>query len=102
VWEEWYYGSYYTSSYSDTYDFGRVIEVDESAVDAHIAHGDGLYYNALDAYYTTGVTYADLFTDLDSYFYDYSWDYGGYWYGHVDYTNTNGVIKNANCWFWSG
>ena len=92
------YDYHYNYSYSYTYQMGMVISVDENAVDAHVAHGDSVYFNELTEYW------ANFFQNLDDYYTDYEYEYEDanyYYYYSSDYNNTNAVVKNADCWFYS-
>jgi hypothetical protein len=91
-------GSYYKSGpYTTTYVLGRVIEVDESAVDTHLANGDAQYFSALDDYWTGYLTSVE--ENIVDVTYSHYHSCGLHSWGY-DYTNTNAVIKNANCWFY--
>ena len=84
-----------------TYNLGRVIEVDASAVDAHLAHGDSLFYfEPSDAYLDFISTIEDTlppdssstfsFTSPNRYSYLRTL-FSREWFG------TNAGVGNANC-----
>ena len=92
------YYNYYEYGYvrTLTYHLGRFIEVDESAVAAHVDHGDSTGY-ALSEYT------ADYLTSWEDN--DYGNSYGtpyvsSYWY-YYSAVHTNAVIKNANCYWYT-
>ncbi|MCK6459212.1 MAG: hypothetical protein L6Q95_04875 [Planctomycetes bacterium] len=97
-WESWY-GYEYSVAYEQTYYLGNMIEVDESAIAAHVGHGDpgpalGYEWAPLDDY---AAEYLTTLEDYNGYFeFDYrpDWDY----YGWYEYDNVNAVIKNADCY----
>ncbi len=90
----------YTSGYSNTYHLGRVISVAESAVEAHVAHGDSTTFNDLTE---STEDYITSLEDLNyNYSYYYSYDYGSYLYEYgysYGLDNTNAVVRNANCYW---
>jgi hypothetical protein len=88
----------YSYSLTSTYFVGRVISVDESAVPAHVAGGDSTWFYALDEYTADALTSLE---DWQDYYYDWYWDDMNYGWYSVDYTNTNAVITNANCYFYT-
>lgn len=96
------YGDYhyeYEYTYTYTYAFGRMIEVGESAADAHAAHGDSATFGALTGYIADYLATWDQYDASDSYTYDDG--YYSYSYTTVaDYTN--GVVGvNSNCYTYS-
>ena len=78
------YTYYYSGGYTYTYPVGRVIEVNASAVAAHVAHGDSTYFYPLDEY---TINWLESLEGLN----------GSYYYYELN--NTNAVIKNADCYW---
>ena len=95
------YDYFYGYEYTYTYHLGRVIEVAESAVDAHVAHGDSASFNELTDYWADWITSLD---DIDySNTYEYSYTSPGHFVREFERESsrdgTSGVNKNANCWW---
>ncbi len=97
---EVYGGFEYSWSWSatSTYFLGRVISVAQSAVPAHVAGGDSTWFYALDEWTADALTSLE---DWEDCFYEWYWDDENYGWYSVDYTNTNAVITNANCYFYT-
>lgn len=83
--------------YDYTYSFGRVIEVNENAVDAHVEHGDSTSFGMLTEYLV------EYFETWDQYDYSYSYDArpGLDYYYSSSSDFTNGEINNADCYVFS-
>jgi hypothetical protein len=91
AWYEYHY------DYHLTYHLGQVIQVSESAVDAHVAHGDSIEFFALTE---SAVDYITSLEDWNEFYeYTYEGSYYTYTYQRVR-DNTNAVVKNADC-YWS-
>ena len=96
-----YQGYSYSNSVSYTYHVGKVISVDESAVQTHVDDGDSTWF-----YESDDLDWIESLEDYSDSSYTYTYYVGYPYYTYytctswTTYDNTNGVNKNANCYWW--